>query len=104
MTGITGFVGSNVGLELLKEGSYRVRGTVRSLRVPDKIDPLRKAYGDKFDQVELVEADLLNSESLMKAIKGSTYVLHTASPFVIESPSDESVLIKPAVEGTLSVM
>ena len=35
---------------------------------------------------------------------GSTYVMHTASPFVIDEPNDENDLIKPAVEGTLSVM
>ncbi len=30
--------------------------------------------------------------------------MHTASPFPIDLPKDEMVLIKPAVEGTLSVM
>ena len=37
-------------------------------------------------------------------MEGSTYIVHTASPFPIESPYNEDVLIKPAVEGTLSVM
>lgn len=35
---------------------------------------------------------------------GCTYVVHTASPFVIDAPKDENVLIKPAVEGTLAVL
>ena len=39
--------------------------------------PLREAFGD---QVEFVEADLLDEESLFRAIDGSTYVVHTASP------------------------
>ena len=30
-------------------------------------------------------------------------MVHTASPFPIVAPKDENVLIKPAVEGTLSV-
>ena len=30
-------------------------------------------------------------------------MVHTASPFPIAAPKDENVLIKPAVEGTLSV-
>ena len=37
-------------------------------------------------------------------MEGSTYIVHTASPFPIEEPKDENVLIKPAVEGTLAVM
>ena len=41
VTGITGYIGSHVGLLLLKDGSYRVRGTVRSKNNADKIDPLR---------------------------------------------------------------
>ena len=33
-----------------------------------------------------------------------TYVVHTASPFPSYEPKDENIVIKPAVEGTLSVM
>jgi dihydroflavonol-4-reductase len=54
--------------------------------------------------LELCEADLLKPDSLDAAISGCQYVVHTASPFTIESPKDENVLIKPAVEGTLAVM
>lgn len=49
VTGITGFLGSHVGLQLLEDGGYKVRGTVRSLKSAAKIDPLRKAFGDKFE-------------------------------------------------------
>lgn len=41
---------------------------------------------------------------MIQAMEGSTYIVHTASPFPIENPKDENVLIKPAVEGTLAVM
>ena len=54
--------------------------------------------------MELVEADLLDPVSMANAVAGSTYVLHVASPFVIEEPRDENELIRPAVEGTLSVL
>ena len=63
--------------------------------------PLREAFGD---QVEFVEADLLDEASLFKAIEGSTYVVHTASPAPIVMPKDENVLIKPAVNGTMAIM
>ena len=44
-------------------------------------------------KLELAEADLLDEESLFKAIEGAKYVVHTASPFVIIEPKDENDLI-----------
>ena len=102
--GISGFIGSHVGLTLLRDGSFRVRGTVRNKNNAEKIDPLRKAYGELFQQLELVEADLLDAESLRRGISGSSYVIHVASPFVIDEPRDPMVLIRPAVEGTTAVL
>ena len=81
-----------------------MRGTVRSKTNPVKIEPLKEAFGEHFEKLELVEADLLNEESLFKAIEGSTYVVHTASPFPIAAPKHEDELIKPAVEGTTAVL
>jgi nucleoside-diphosphate-sugar epimerase len=78
---------------------------VRDTKNPKKIDPLRKALGDIFDQIELVEANLLDAESLEKAVQGCYYVVHTASPVPDKGePKDENVFIKPAVEGTLAVL
>ena len=57
---------------------------MRSTKNPKKIEPLKKAFGEYFDQLELVEADLLDEISLMKACTGSTYIVHTASPFIIK--------------------
>jgi dihydroflavonol-4-reductase len=91
-------------LTFLKHGGYRVRGTVRDTKDPKKIDPLRKAFGELFDQLELVEADLLDAPSLMRAMEGAEYLVHTASPFPFEAPKDENVLIKPAVEGTMAAL
>jgi len=45
---------------------------------------------------------LLDAESLHKAIAGSTYVVHTASPFFF--PKNEEDVIKPAVDGTIAVL
>ena len=104
ITGVSGYLGSYVCDYFLKDGSYRVRGTVRDIKNEKKIKPLRDAFGPLFDQLELVEADLLKPESLEKAIEGCTYVVHTASPFPLSAPKNEDDLIKPAVEGTLSVM
>ena len=49
-------------------------------------------------------ADLTDEQSIINAIAGSDYVVHTASPFDLNTKiSDEQTLIKPAVDGTLAV-
>lgn len=71
----------------------------------DKLIPLRKAAGDELlNTLELVAVDLLDPESIDKAVAGCNYVVHTASPISIKPPEDENELIKPAVEGTLAVL
>ena len=60
ITGISGYLGSQVCLFFLKNGTFKVRGTVRSKTNPQKIAPLQKAFGELFDELELAEADLLN--------------------------------------------
>ena len=68
---------------------WAIRGTVRSTSNASKMDPLKATLGDDlFSQMELVEADLLDATSLANAISGSTYVVHTASPFVLNNPED----------------
>ena len=52
----------------------------------------------------LVEADLNDKDSIMNAIKGAHFVVHTASPFPLKPPKNEADLINPAVNGTLAVM
>ena len=104
ITGITGYLGSQVCQLFLQDGGYRVRGTVRSKTNEEKLAPLKKAFGSNFSRIELVEADLLNEQSLADAIKGCDFVVHTASPFPESEPKDENMIIKPAVEGTLAVM
>ena len=91
-------------MQFLKDGTYDVRGTVRSTKNMDKIDPLKKAYGDElFSQLELVEADLLNEESLINACEGCTYIVHTAAVFPVGKVKQESDVINPAVNGTKSI-
>lgn len=103
ITGVSGYLGSNVCKVFLEDGGFRVRGTVRSTSNPAKIEPLKKAFGEHFEKLELVEADLLNEESIIKAAEGATYFVHTASPFIMGvSNDDEDSLIKPAVDGTLA--
>jgi len=78
---------------------------VRSLKSEEKIAHLVALGNANGDRLNLVEADLLDdTEKWKPAVAGCTYVCHTASPFPIAHPKDEQELIKPAVEGTLTVL
>ena len=104
ITGITGYVGSHVAKLFLQDGGFRVRGTVRDPNNQAKLAPIQQAFGQElFDKMELVAADLLDDGSLGRAISGSTYVIHVASP-VGSSMKDEADFVKPAVTGTKSVL
>ena len=103
VTGASGYIASHIVKKLLEKG-FRVRGTVRSLKDEKKVAPLRKLVPNPKHELELVEADLLKEETWINAVKGCTYVLHTASPFPNSSPKDENELINPAVNGTLYVL
>jgi dihydroflavonol-4-reductase len=102
VTGVTGYIGQHCAVELLKQG-YEVVGSIRS---KSKAESTRSAIS-KFAPVEklsFVEADLLSDQGWDAAMKGCTYVLHVASPFVIAEPKNENDLITPAVEGTKRVL
>lgn len=103
VTGVSGFIASWVAHGALKLG-YRVRGTVRSLKNEDKIKHLRDLCPGSQYKVELVEADLLDEESWVNAVVGCDYILHVASPFVIDEPKDPNDLILPAINGTINVL
>lgn len=84
ITGISGFLGSHVCNLFLNHGDFIVRGTVRDKNSEKKVLPLKKAFGELFNRIELVEADLLDGDSIDRAIEGCDYVVHTASPFPAE--------------------
>lgn len=100
VTGASGFIASHIVSQLLAEG-YRVRGTVR--RSPEHYPYLLQLPGAR-DRLELVEANLLRSESFLPAFRECACVIHTASPYVINVRDPENDLVKPALEGTAAVM
>ena len=102
VTGASGFIATHIVQQLLQAG-YRVRGTVRNIKNEDKVKPLRELCPGSKYPLELVEAELTQPGSWKGAVKGCTYVIHTASPCPIVEPENEDDIVKPAVEGTLSV-
>jgi nucleoside-diphosphate-sugar epimerase len=99
VTGISGFLGGHVALQLLNAG-YTVRGSVRNLSKADKVrDTLGKAGAD-ISRLEFVALDLMSDKGWTEAMDGVRYLQHTASPFLLETPKDPDDFIRPAVEGT----
>jgi nucleoside-diphosphate-sugar epimerase len=102
VTGASGYLATHVIKQLLEAGC-RVRGTVRSLQNEQKVAPLRTLVRKPRYELELVEADLLDEQSWLSAVKGCTYIVHTASPVPIRSPKEENEVILPALRGVLNV-
>jgi len=99
VTGISGFLGGHVALQLLAEG-YTVRGSVRSLDKAAKVKSTLAAAGADVSRLEFVALDLMSDAGWTEAMTGVRYLQHVASPFVIEQPKDKQELIGPAVAGT----
>lgn len=99
VTGISGFLGGHVALQLLAAG-YAVRGSVRSLDKAEKVRTTLATHGADLSRLEIVVLDLLADAGWTEAAAGCRFIQHVASPFVIEAPKDRNELIVPAVEGT----
>ncbi len=102
VTGASGFIAAQLVADLLERG-YSVRGTVRSLAKPEKYAYLTELPGAG-DRLRLVEAELQSPGSYDAAVEGCEYVMHTASPYVMDVEDPQRDLVDPAVQGTLEVL
>ena len=103
VTGGSGFIALHCIDQLLEKG-FMVRTTIRSESRKEEIIKAMDKYPNLDQNLEFHICDLLKDEGWEAAVDGCDYVLHVASPFILEVPSDENVLIKPAVDGTLRVL
>jgi nucleoside-diphosphate-sugar epimerase len=99
LTGISGFLGGHVALQLLNAG-YFVRGSVRDMKKADKVRATLAKAGADISRLEVVALDLLDDTGWSEAMADVRFLMHTASPFVLQVPKDPNELIRPAVEGT----
>lgn len=99
VTGISGFLGGHVALQLLEAG-FTVRGSVRNLNKAEKVRATLARHGADVSRLEFVALDLMNDGGWAEAMEGVCYLQHVASPFVTEMPRDKMELVTPAVEGT----
>ncbi len=102
VTGASGFIAIHCINELLNTG-YAVKGSLRNMKREDEVrKSLEKGSDDH--KLEFCKLDLLDDEGWHEAASDCDYLLHIASPFTIEEPRKESLLIKPALEGTLRAL
>ncbi|MCZ6631358.1 MAG: SDR family oxidoreductase [Actinobacteria bacterium] len=102
VTGATGFVAAEIVKQLLEAG-YRVRGTTRDV-ARSEADGHLAALSGAGERLELLEADLVDPGAFDTAVLGCVYVIHTASPFVLDVEDPQRDLVDPAVNGTTSVL
>ena len=102
VTGASGFIASYVIRELLDNG-YTVRGTVRGLTEGNNYEYLTSLSGAA-GRLELVQAELLTEGSYDEAIAGCEYIIHTASPYVLDVKDPQKDLVDPALKGTMNVL
>jgi len=93
VTGGSGFIGSAVVLELLRRGQP-VRALVRSRQHPGNLAGV---------DVELVEGDLLDGDSLRRALQGCDRVYHIAAVYANWLP-DRNVMLRTNVQGTRNML
>lgn len=97
-------MGVHTIVQLLQKG-YTVHTSIRSLAKKDSIVNALHAAGIVDDsQLSFFEADLTSDAGWDDAMKNVTYVLHVASPFPAQAPTDENELIIPARDGALRVL
>ena len=104
VTGITGFIAKKIAYDLLARGDT-VRGTLRkSARSQEVRAALSDLPPEALARLTFVEADLMTDRGWAEAMGGVDGVIHTASPFPLSKPKDDSQIIGPAVEGTKRVL
>ncbi len=100
VTGASGFIAAHLVKQLLAQG-YFVRGSVRG--TADNYPYLTSLDGAS-ERLSLYQADLLEEGIFEKIVDGCDYVLHTASPYIVNVKDSQTELVDPAVNGTLNVL
>lgn len=97
VTGVSGFVGSHIVLELLKEG-FAVRGSARSRRLKSLQSTICAAHPD----FALVHIEDVATGDLTESLTGVDAIIHVASP--LPGKVSPEVALASALDGTLNVL
>lgn len=93
ITGATGQVGSSIAKKLLEQG--------KDLRVLVRSGSMHPFIDNK--EIELVNGDLLDIDSVNKAVKGCSYIYHVGG-LISYKKVDKNNLYKVNVEGTKNIL
>jgi dihydroflavonol-4-reductase len=99
VTGVNGHIGNHIVADLLSKG-YNVKGSVRDLSDPNKVDHVI-AHANKLDcqqRLQLVEGDVLNSDGWEQHLAGCDGLFHTAT--IYATSGDGQLIIDTANIGT----
>lgn len=99
VTGANGHLANTLVRNLLENG-YTVRGTVRDLTDPVRVEHLR-AHASELgcaDRLELVQADVLDADPWSDLLRGMDGLFHTATVFSLSE--DAATIIETANLGT----
>ena len=104
VTGGTGFVGSHLLYHLVKDGK-RVNAIKRS---SSSMMLIQKVFSSKnaenlFENINWIEADVLDIFSLIKAFEGISEVYHAAAAVSFD-PAGKKLMMQTNVEGTANVV
>ncbi|KAF8500831.1 NAD-P-binding protein [Russula emetica] len=97
VTGASGFVGSHVVDELLRQG-YSVRGAVRSHNVA-RISKSYESFGNRFTTTVI---DDIATSDFSQAVEGVDVLIHVASP--LPNTSTPQGILDGAVSGTTRIL
>tara|TARA_B100000287_G_scaffold68732_1_gene60336 strand:+ start:210 stop:1256 length:1047 start_codon:yes stop_codon:yes gene_type:complete len=103
VTGASGYIGSHIVANLLSKG-FNVRATVRDSSDPERVNHLESLTVSDGGSLEIVEMDLLDSESVQRAVSGCDSVIHTAAVVVLKSKRAQEKIVDPSVVGTKNVL
>ncbi len=105
VSGISGFIGTHITIEGIKRG-YQITGTTRSQQKEDEVKRIiaNELGEEALNSLTIYHCDLNSPDNWQEAMKGCTAVLHVASPFPMELPKHEDVIIIPARNGVKHVM
>ena len=98
VTGGAGFIGSNIVEALLEKGE--------KVRVVDNFSTGKRENIVPFiERIELMEADILDLDTMKEACKGIDYILHQAAlPSVPRSVADPISSNRVNVDGTVNIL
>ena len=103
ITGATGYLAGWVVKYFLEDG-FKVHAAIRDVDNKEKRKHLDRIAKNCNGEIEYFESDLLKNGSYKVAMEGCQIVVHTASPFLLDTKDAKVELIDPALNGTMNVL